>query len=333
MPYLTERNISYKLECIPCYLCGSIDSEVWTVAKDLLHKTPGDFRIVQCSNCGLVYLNPRPTVETIPFLYPEDYGPYQAFRRRKKRRLGRIHHLILSNFYNYPGPRSTLQKLVLWPFYLRSKWYNKKIKIIPYKGEGKLLDVGCGNGAFLYSMKELSWEVCGVEPDEKAVQYIHKELGLKNVKDGLLMDQRYEDQQFDVITLWHSLEHMPNPREVLEEIHRILRPDGLLLIAVPNIKSYAAQRFKDLWYALDAPRHLIHFSPETLSYLLNETGFSIKEICQERKLSSLQTSLKREDKAIGRLIANSKYILRLWNLLIQIRKQSDVIVVLAFPRN
>jgi predicted SAM-dependent methyltransferase len=126
---------------------------------------------------------------------------------------------------------------------------------------------------------------------------------------------------------------MPNPREVLEEIHRILRPDGLLLIAVPNIKSYAAQRFKDLWYALDAPRHLIHFSPETLSYLLNETGFSIKEIRQERKLSSLQTSLKREDKAIGRLIANRKYILRLWNLLIQIRKQSDVIVVLAFPRN
>jgi 2-polyprenyl-3-methyl-5-hydroxy-6-metoxy-1,4-benzoquinol methylase len=325
--------LSYKLEYISCYLCGSKDYEVWTIAKDLLHMTPGEFHIVRCNRCGLVYLNPRPTLETIPSLYQEDYGPYQTFKKHKKERLGYIHHLILSNFYNYPGKRSTLQRLVLLPFYLRNKWYSKKVRIIPFTGEGRLLDVGCGNGAFLYSMRQLGWDVWGVEPNEKAVQHVYEELGLKNVKGSLLLEQGYEDQQFDVVTLWHSLEHMPNPREVLEEIHRILKLNGLLLIAAPNIKSYAAQRFKNLWYALDAPRHLIHFSPDTLSYLLKVTGFTVQEIRQERRLSSLQTSLKREDKVIGRLIANHRYILRLWNLLIQIRKQSDVIVVLASPCN
>jgi len=325
--------LDYNLEYISCYLCGSKDFEVWTVARDLLHKIPGEFRVVRCSQCGLVYLNPRPTAETLSSLYPKDYGPHQILGKHKSRRISLIYHLILSNFYNYPGRCSAFLKFVLWPFFLRTIWYSKKVRIIPFIGDGKLLDVGCGNGAFLFFMKDLGWDVYGVEPNENSVRYAHDELGLRNVKKGMLLDQAYKEQQFDVVTLWHALEHMPNPREVLQEIHRILRPDGLLLIAVPNIQSYAAKRFKDLWYALDAPRHLIHFSPDTLSYFLKTTDFRLKEIRQERRLSSLQISLKRENKFTSRFMANHRYILRVWNLIIQIRKQSDIMIAFATPRN
>ncbi len=140
---------------------------------------------------------------------------------------------------------------------------------------GRLLDVGAGTGAFASIMQRGGWEVTGLEPDDTARQNAIQKYGL----DFQLPEALYglEPQRFDVVTMWHVLEHVHELHAYLQHCERILKTTGTLLIAVPNYTSLDAGIYREYWAAYDVPRHLYHFSPESMQNLLQQHGFTITQ--------------------------------------------------------
>ena len=237
-----------NLEYGKCNLCRANDAQMLFEGQDRLHGLPGIFTVVQCRQCGLIYLNPRPAKSEISIYYPEDYEPHVFLERIRRSRLARLDY-----YYGLDKRRRAIEKFV---------------------PVGRLLDVGCGNGGFLCYMQEHGWEVYGEEISQPAAEYARQELGL-NVFLGELNDAVFPSHHFDVVTLWNVLEHLHDPAAALIEIKRILKPEGLLVIAVPNLTSWDAQLFGIFWVGYDVPRHLYTFSPETLRALLDRAGFQI----------------------------------------------------------
>ncbi|RFN60450.1 class I SAM-dependent methyltransferase [Marixanthomonas ophiurae] len=151
---------------------------------------------------------------------------------------------------------------------VKQRALKKKVHLITQlnKGTGSVLDIGAGTGEFLKVASEKGWEIYGAEPNEKA-RLISEKKGI----DLIEIFNDYSNQKFDVITLWHVLEHLPNLHESIKEIENLLKPGGTLLIAVPNYKSFDAKFYKDFWAAYDVPRHLWHFSKESMVELFSET--------------------------------------------------------------
>ena len=158
----------------------------------------------------------------------------------------------------------------LVPFLYNSvkKWALKnKIQLVTRlsKNKGSLLDIGAGTGAFCEIAKAKGWDVSGVEPNEKARAFAKQ----KNI-DLLESINDFKEQQFDVITLWHVLEHLPDLEQTILKIEALLKPNGILIIAVPNYKSFDATHYKEFWAAYDVPRHLWHFSQKSMQLLFSK---------------------------------------------------------------
>ncbi|MGH7206387.1 MAG: class I SAM-dependent methyltransferase [Nitrospiraceae bacterium] len=146
--------------------------------------------------------------------------------------------------------------------------------IIPYRGDGRILDVGCGPGKLLRVLRDWGWGVHGVDFSPVAVECAREKYGLE-VRLGDLLQARYEDGYFDVVMFNHCLEHVYQPVETLREAYRILKPGGLLLIAIPNARSFESRLFGKWWVQWDVPRHLFHFTKQTMTRLLTKTGFRL----------------------------------------------------------
>jgi len=140
--------------------------------------------------------------------------------------------------------------------------------------EKKVLDIGCGTGDFLLTCKKNGYQVCGVEPNIKANKIASDKLSSKIIKDLSAI----ENEKFDIITLWHVLEHVPNLEEYISQIKRLLKIDGFLIIAVPNFKSFDAMYYKQFWAAFDVPRHLWHFSKKAIQTIFAKHTFKIQKI-------------------------------------------------------
>lgn len=153
----------------------------------------------------------------------------------------------------------------------------------------KLLDVGCGSGQFLYEMKELEMNVQGVEPGDFNEEE-NKKYSL-NIKKSNLIDAKYKKESFDFITINHVLEHLDNPNETLNEINKILKKDGKLILAIPNTNSLAYWIFKKNWYQLDVPRHIINYSNKNIKLILEKNGFKIKRTRYNSRPSQFVVSL------------------------------------------
>lgn len=176
-------------------------------------------------------------------------------------------------------------------FMLRKKigWVEHEVT-----GKGKILDIGAGTGDFLLAAKKRGWEVYGIEPNPAA-----KDLAAAK---GIYLEEKVEklsDHSFDVITLWHVLEHVPNLEHQIKELKRLLKEDGLLVIAVPNYKSYDAKHYQEYWAAYDVPRHLYHFSRTSIDKIFS--GFSFNLIREKGLLfDSFYVSLLSEKNKMGR---------------------------------
>lgn len=243
-------------ELIACYLCGSFESVSYLSAKDRLHEIDGKFNIVKCKTCGLIYLNPRPVQERMARYYPEDY---------------------LSHQFTLHGHASSLRDRLFRNMVVQTE--KKKIHTIDavYALDAKtnVLDVGCGTGLFLYLLRDMKkCNVHGVEIGKEAAQCAKENLGL-DLLQCTLLETQFQDSCFDLITMWHYLEHEYHPNETLRECHRILKDEGLMVIQLPNIESIEAKFFRNRWFNLDAPRHVIHFSPSTITKMLSKNGFEI----------------------------------------------------------
>lgn len=152
---------------------------------------------------------------------------------------------------------------------------DKKRILLQYIQHGKILDVGCGRGFFLNSIKH-EFEVAGVEIDEKSSRYASKKYGIE-IKAQQITELSPAENSYDVITFWHTLEHLPDPKSSLEKAFALLKEKGLLFVAVPNIDSLQADIFQRRWYHIDLPRHLFHFSKTSLSRIMEDAGFTLKE--------------------------------------------------------
>jgi len=150
----------------------------------------------------------------------------------------------------------------------------KQYLILSYtKRKGKLLDIGTGTGDFLAFAKTKNWEIMGIEPSQKAQELARKK-GVPFVDDS----QKLSDNSFDVITMWHVLEHVRDLDQQLSELKRICKPGGYVIIAVPNFKSYDAKYFKEFWAAYDVPRHLWHFSKTAITKLFAQKEMKLQKV-------------------------------------------------------
>jgi SAM-dependent methyltransferase len=183
-------------------------------------------------------------------------------------------------------PVVRLRSLAFWR---RAK---RERQAVPWHGRGRLLDFGCGGGAYLDRMNKLGWQVTGLDTSPVAVARIRRDRGLQALV-GSLPHPQLERGSFDVITMWHSLEHVHEPLEVLKAAHALLSPGGKLLVAVPNIDSLAFRWFGMAWYALDLPRHLTHFSPQTLPLMLERAGFRPRPVQMVRHGNWMRSSAQR----------------------------------------
>jgi SAM-dependent methyltransferase len=142
-----------------------------------------------------------------------------------------------------------------------------------------VLDVGCASGSYLLALRDKGWDVHGIEIDAGAARYAREQHGLPvraGAAEAVLSE--YSEEQFDLVTMWHVLEHLHDPYRVLSEAHRIIKPGGTLMFEVPNYASLPSTLFGKYWFTLEAPRHLYHFTPRTLTRMLSKAGFGLRRL-------------------------------------------------------
>jgi len=239
--------VSFELS--QCPLCEGKKHQQIHMVPDRHYGIPGQYRVVRCSDCSLVFLNPMYSAEELSLLYPKDYYAYQDNVKRSawKDTIKRVlrYHM---------GPRDP-----------------------KFAAPGRMLDLGCGSGWFLHAMQSQGWETHGVEINRSAAELGRTQWGL-DIFPGTLRQASFPTDYFDYVRSNHSFEHISDPNETLDEIHRILRPDGKVLIGVPNVSSFNARVFGQYWWYLGAPVHPFTYSVKTLSELLTKHHFRVERV-------------------------------------------------------
>ena len=232
-----------------------------------------------CLGCGSAYLDPRPDVASVGRAYRTYHthiDPAAPPARGPGARLGRgLLNGYLNHGFGYelrPATRVGRLLVAVFPGAAGVAWRDVRCLSRPLPS-GRLLDVGCGNGSFLLRMREAGWEVEGIDPDPIAVG-LARDAGV-HVTEGILSEETAASGRYDAVTMSHVIEHVHDPKAVLGECLRVLRPGGTLWIATPNIGASGRRRFGSNWFPLDPPRHLVLFSRRSLEELLKEVGFVI----------------------------------------------------------
>lgn len=247
-----------------CNLCGSgLFSQLY-YSQDMLHSISGKFKVVRCQNCSLTFLDPKLSSQELRKYYPRNYyaheSPSSPVFFTKARRY------LINRHYSQD---------------LFSKFLSLLIKVpgIPsLEKKGKIMDMGCGNGETLDIFQKLGWEVYGVEFDDQAVKLARKR-GLRDVVLGSFERLKdYPDNFFDVIRLYHVIEHLGDPSLCLKLCQRKLKTEGELIIGTPNFEGVLRVIFGKYWYNLDSPRHLYIFSPKTLKKMIINSRLKLRKM-------------------------------------------------------
>ena len=271
-----------------CPICGS---NVSTVLHDKL--TDGVFfcssdtwTMHRCSNCEVAYLNPRSKQEFIGKAYTtyythdavSDTTPEQPSSNFKERLRARIKNGYINRRYNVKiKPGIPFASMLISRLSLLRCNADRAMRMLRLPCSGaRLLDVGCGNGDYLLSMRELGWEVAGLDFDQAAVDACAR-AGI-NVQTCTLEEAGYEDNSFDAITLSHVIEHLYDPISTLACCFRLLKPNGCLYLETPNINSEGHRHFGPCWRGLEPPRHLTLFTPASLQRACEKVGFEVKRV-------------------------------------------------------
>lgn len=254
----------------------------------------GKFSLFKCNNCDGIFLNPQPSSKESEKFYPEEnyysLGKIQDEKCSIKTRI----KMKLYNLY-FSKNKNLFKRAIFSPIKFMIRGTN-------IRKDGKLLDVGCGSGQFLYEMKSLGLDICGIEPGNFNEEG-NKKYDL-NIKKMDIKSARYPKDSFDIITLNHVLEHLNNPNETLYEINRVLKKEGTFILGIPNTNSLAYKIFGKNWYQLDIPRHVINYSNKNIHILLGKNGFKIQKIRYNSRPSQFSVSLMYTFNIKNRFIKN-----------------------------
>jgi len=232
-----------------CPLCGKSETKKflscvdYTVSKE-------KFTIAECVSCGFAFTNPIPDIERIGDYYQSE--EYISHSNTKKGLVANLYHAVRS--YTLKGKLNKLNQLV---------------------SRGTMLDYGCGTGMFLGVCKKDGWNCVGIEVDNGAAS-IARESGCEIYNSKEQLNAKNDSIKFDAISMWHVLEHVVDLKETLGFLTNSLNKGGVMIIALPNYKSFDAKHYAEFWAAYDLPRHLYHFDKKSINMLV--TGFGLELI-------------------------------------------------------
>lgn len=235
-----------KIKGSSCFLCGG---DIGSTGGFEGFKMDGrKYAIRFCRSCGLGVTSPFLGEKKLKAIYSSTYREEDSTR-----------------FF------TPLERLISFVRVRRAK------RVERYSKKGRILDVGCGRGDFPALMASRGWDAAGIELDERIER---REAGTKglHLRFGRLEDVRYPEARFDAVTMWHVFEHMRDPVWVMRECRRVLRPDGLLMLAVPNADSFQARLAGRNWFHLDPPFHFYHYTLENVKRLMEEAGFEVLSV-------------------------------------------------------
>ena len=272
-------NIETATELV-CFLCSSPGLPLYSNLVDHLFGAEGKWSLLECAECGLVWINPRPTPDEINNFY-DNYHTHKNSDAPSWfwQSLDRFILAAVMGYRNsVNNPRELAWGRIISLIRPLRDIGCRSVMWVPARIRGKLLDVGCGAGAFLNRMQRLGWEVSGVEADTKAARIAQSVLKSNDIHVGQVEDSGFKEKSFDVITMSHVIEHLLEPIKTLTACHRILKPGGLLVITTPNSNSLGRRRFKELWRGWEPPRHIHIFNPRTLASIAIKAGYRVKSI-------------------------------------------------------
>ncbi len=271
-----------ELEDKPCPLCGSSRSSSYLHTRDFLHGVPGDFQIVRCLNCCHLYMNPRPTADTIMNCYPSSYEPHFSTAAVSEATPSQTRR----PWYLSPAARRIpgLRALYYW----LTKTHADLIPLAIGAGS-HVIELGCATGSFLQRLRDAGCTVQGVELVASAAEAA-RHRGF-SVHAGTLESASLESDSFDAAFSWMVVEHLADPRGTLVELRRVLRRDGWLVFSVPNVACWEPYVFGRNWLVFELPRHLQYFNPHRLTQLLIECGYDRVTITHQRNLLNVVGSM------------------------------------------
>ncbi len=247
-----------------CPVCRSDRTSFHASARDrILGIAPGCFELHRCSGCGCIFQHPIPDSARLASFYPEEYwwsgkgGRGSPITRLLQRLERSYREFVASDHVRFlercAGGRSSTRR--------------------------RLLDIGFGSGTFLELASRRGFAVHGMDISETAVRLVRERSGL-DVRQGDIGSDSWAGLRFDFVTMFHVLEHLPDPARGIKYAASLLEPDGSILVQVPNIASLQAKAFGLRWYGFDVPRHIVNFTPVALSLLLDRAGLAIERIAR-----------------------------------------------------
>lgn len=256
---------------VMCGICREAKSRlVYANCRDRRGRAVGRFEVRRCEACGVAFLWPRPAREVLEELYSRNYqshsvsgaAPGQLFR--------------------------TAKTLSLLPYRAR---FGVEGVLFPPFGQARLLDIGCGTGEYLAAMARCGWRSSGCDISDAALAQARLKLPYAQFYRGALEDLPFGPGSFEVVSLWHTLEHLPDPRNALERVYWLLVPGGRVIIATPNLDSVEAYLLGVRWAEIDIPGHLFFFSKASLHALVRETGFDVISVRPQVHPSSVSDAV------------------------------------------
>lgn len=233
-----------------CPLCGSNNiTELYKFRDKTV--TDADFPIWQCSSCNFAFTQNVEDEDNCGKYYKSE--EYISHSNTNKGLKNKLYH------------------------FARSIMLNRKFRFVERANnskKGSVLDYGCGTGFFPAKMKQKGWQASGIEQDSDARKFANDNLKIDAFDKNHL--NNIEESAFDVVTMWHVMEHIYNPDLFLKKINRIVKKGGKFIVAVPNFESYDAKLYREYWAAIDAPRHIWHFTTNTAKIMIEREGFKLE---------------------------------------------------------